>query len=110
MQLTTSERDEYDPAWSPDGEWIAYVTQIGDQSDVFVMRADGSEAVNLTNSTYANDFQPIWTADSERLIFVSYTAAQGEHDLYVMRRDGSEVTPITDDQDDNIAPSLRFVY
>ena len=79
--MTTSEMDEYDPAWSPDGEWIAYVTQIGRQSDVFVMRADGSEPVNLTNSIYANDFQPVWTANSEWLVFVSYTAAQGEHEL-----------------------------
>jgi hypothetical protein len=110
VQLTASELDEYDPAWSPDGEWIAFVTQIGGQSDVFVMRADGSEPTNLTNSTYANDFQPVWTADSAQLVFVSYTAAQGEHDLYVMQRDGSQVTPITDDANDNIAPSLRYEH
>jgi TolB protein len=107
-QLTTSELDEYDPAWSPNSEWIAFVTQIGNQSDVFVMRADGSAPVNLTNSAYANDFQPTWTADSERLIFVSYTAADGDHDLYVMERDGSEVTGLTDDDNDNLAPSLRY--
>jgi TolB protein len=109
-QVTTGELDEYDPAWSPDGEWIAFVTQIGTQSDVFVMRSDGSVPANLTNSAYANDFQPVWTADSEQLIFVSYTAAQGEHDLYVMQRDGSQVTAITDDEHDNIAPSLRYEY
>ena len=80
-QLTEGERDEYDPAWSPDGEWIAYVTQIGDQSDVFVMRADGIDQTNLTNSPYANDFQPIWTADSEQIIYVSYTTADGDRGI-----------------------------
>jgi Tol biopolymer transport system component len=109
-QLTTSELDEFDPAWSPDGEWIAFVTQIGAQSDVFVMRADGSDAANLTQSTYANDFQPVWTAASTQLVFVSYTAAKGEHDLFIMQRDGSQVRPITSDQNDNIAPSLRYEY
>jgi Tol biopolymer transport system component len=108
-QLTESELDEYDPSWSPDGEWIAFVTQVKDQSGIFVMRADGSAPVNLTESIYANDFQPTWTAESERLIFVSYTTADGDHDLYAMQRDGSQVTKLTDDDDDNLAPSLRYV-
>jgi TolB protein len=108
-QLTTGQLDEFDPSWSPDGEWVAFVTQIGTQGDVFVMRVDGTQAVNLTNSAYANDFQPVWTADSEWVIFVSYTAAEGEHDLFKMRRDGSELSPVTDDDHDNLAPSLRYL-
>ena len=71
------------------------------------MRADGGEAVNLTNSAYANDFQPAWTLDSSRLIFVSYTMADGDHDLYVIPRDGGEVTSLTADDYDNLAPSVR---
>jgi Tol biopolymer transport system component len=106
-QLTKSELDEYDPAWSPDGRWIAFVTQMGNQSDIFVMRADGADPVNLTDSMYANDFQPTWTADSEELVFVSYTAARGTHDLFRMRRDGSGVIQLTDDEHDNLAPSVR---
>ncbi|MBN1642742.1 MAG: PD40 domain-containing protein [Anaerolineae bacterium] len=106
-QLTRSERDEYDPAWSPDGAWIAFVTQIETQSDLYVMRADGSEALNLTNSAYANDFQPVWTADSQSVIYVSYTAAEGNHDLYIVRRDGSEQRVLVDSDTDDLAPSLR---
>ena len=106
-QLTESERDEYDPAWSPDGQWIAFVTQVGNQSDIYVMGADGADPVNVTNSPYANDFQPTWTADSEELVFVSYTAARGTHDLYRMPRDESRVTPVTEDEMDNLAPSVR---
>jgi TolB protein len=106
-QLTRSERDEYDPAWSPDGAWIAFVTQIGTQSDLYVMRADGVDAINLTNSAYANEFQPVWTADSEQVIYVSYTAAQGDHDLYVIGRDGSGQRVLVDSELDDLAPSRR---
>jgi TolB protein len=108
-QLTTSEYDEYDPAWSPDGEWIAFVTQIGTQSDLYVMPTDSFEAVNLTNSAYANDFQPVWTADSQEVIFVSYTAAEGDHDLHIVRRDGSERRVLLDTDMDDLAPSRRDV-
>ncbi len=107
-QITSGPWDEYDPAWSPDGEWIAFAIQIDKQSDVFVMRADGSEVTNLTNTSPASEFQPVWTADSEQLIFVSFTPVEGEHDLFIMQRDGSQVMALTDDTDDNIAPSLRY--
>jgi TolB protein len=106
-QLTTGEMSEYDPSWSPDGKWIAFVTQIGQQSDVFVMRADGSNPINVTNSAYANDFQPTWTLDSQWLVYVSYTTAEGDHELFKMRPDGSGVTKLTDDDHDNLAPSWR---
>ena len=106
-QLTTSEWNEFDPAWSPDGRWIAYVTQHGDQGDVYLMRADGVDPINLTNSQYANDFQPTWTPDGQWVVFVSYTAAEGDHELYRMRPDGSSVERLTDDKYDNLAPSWR---
>jgi Tol biopolymer transport system component len=106
-QLTTSTWNEFDPAWSPNGRWIAYVTQHNDQGDVYVMRADGADPINLTQSPYANDFQPIWTPDSQWVIYVSYTAAEGDHELYRMRPDGSQVERLTDDAYDNLAPSWR---
>lgn len=108
-QLTRSKQDEYDPAWSPDGQWIAFTTLIDEESDIFVMRSDGSNPVNLTNSRYANDFQPVWTQYSEAIIFVSYTAADGDHDLFRIRRDGRELTRLTDDEMDNVSPSWRYV-
>ncbi|MBN1936988.1 MAG: PD40 domain-containing protein [Anaerolineae bacterium] len=108
-QLTHSEMDEYDPAWSADGQWIAFTTLIGEQSDIFVMRVDGSAQTNLTNSRYANDFQPVWTQYSEELIFVSYTAADGNHNLLRVRRDGRELIRLTNDDYDNISPCWRYV-
>lgn len=108
-QLTRSKLDEYDPAWSPDGQWIAFATYMGDQSDIFVMRADGSDPVNITQSPYANDFQPTWTPDSAWLTFVSYTSAEGDHDIFRMRRDGSEVSKLFDDSGDDLAPSWRQI-
>jgi Tol biopolymer transport system component len=74
------------------------------------MRADGTDQTNLTNSPYANDFQPIWTADSEQIIYVSYTTADGDHEIYRMGRDKSQVTKLTDDNEDNLSPSLRYAY
>jgi len=66
------------PAWSPDGEHIVFVTvlapesQPGDTpavSDVWIVALDGTGRVNLTQGDFAN-FQPTWGGDG-RIYFVS---------------------------------------
>ena len=53
-----------DPTWSPDGAKIAFVQRQdgGDATDVYVMRADGTEVVNLTRSPFYEssiDWRPL---------------------------------------------------
>jgi TolB protein len=52
-----------DPAWSPDGTQIVYFGNDHDrfgQSDIFVINADGSGEVNLTNTPRVNERFPDW--------------------------------------------------
>ena len=47
-----------DPSWSPDGAMIAFVSE----GDIHVMNADGSNRVNLTNSSASSpDWGPAWS-------------------------------------------------
>src|SRR5690606_37626282 len=39
-----------DPTWSPKGDMIAFTKQLGDRFHIAVMRSDGSEEKNLTDS------------------------------------------------------------
>ncbi|NLN19489.1 MAG: hypothetical protein GX162_09480 [Firmicutes bacterium] len=49
-RLTDDDYDNTLPAWSPDGEWIAYVSKRGEDSNLFIIRADGTakEPVQIT--------------------------------------------------------------
>lgn len=65
------------PAWSPDGMWIAFRrkaanTAMGKQ--VWVMRADGSDAHALTADTASYHGPPIWADDGVTLLTTRYTA------------------------------------
>jgi hypothetical protein len=57
----TSPANDGDPTWSPDGAKIAFTTNRGRPGDneIFVMNADGSNPVDLTNSP-ANESDPDW--------------------------------------------------
>ena len=57
--LTNHKGVDVEPAWSPDGSRIAFVSNRDGNSEIYVMNADGSDQVNLTNHP-DNDFLPSW--------------------------------------------------
>jgi Tol biopolymer transport system component len=67
-RLTTVDEREFQPAWSPDGKWIAYVTWAEQGGDIWKVRSDGSGApVRLTRrSGYYSE--PVWSPDSTKLV------------------------------------------
>jgi tricorn protease len=69
--------------WSPDSQWMAYAQDDRDfNSDVWVVRADGSApAVNVSRHP-ANDGAPRWSADGKVLAFLSERA---DHEVDVWR-------------------------
>lgn len=62
--------DTYDPAWSPDGRWLAFAGKVGGQTDVWVIPSPerGGSAIRLT--TAGNARAPAWSPDGSQLAFV----------------------------------------
>lgn len=51
--------NEFDPAWSADGNFIVFESDMGADYEIFRMNASGGDVVNLTNAT-GNDYGPDW--------------------------------------------------
>jgi Tol biopolymer transport system component len=89
---------EFDGAWSPDGEWIAYrdsTRGINEDDEIYVARADGSQKRNLTNNP-ANDWGPDWSPDGSTIVFNSDRDGNPLAG-YLMHADGTNVRPIDTD-------------
>jgi Tol biopolymer transport system component len=88
---------EEDPAWSPDGERIAFVRVAGDVASLFVMRADGTHRrrVMPAPSKRFIDSAPAWSPDGQRLVFVRSDRRRAAAALFVVRLDDARTRRIT---------------
>jgi uncharacterized repeat protein (TIGR01451 family) len=59
VRLTTTPGHEHFPAWSPDSTKLVYNSQPAGVWQVFVMNADGTEQVNISNNAYSDE-NPDW--------------------------------------------------
>ena len=91
-RLTTGGSDGQ-PAWSPNGQRIAYISQDDGNFEIYVVNADGTGKTRLTNDA-ASDGLPEWSPDGQWIAFRSDRG--GTWAIYAMRADGSDLRKIVD--------------
>jgi Tol biopolymer transport system component len=70
VNLTNSPKNEWQPAWSPDGSRIAFVSDKEGSNQIYVMEVDGSNVTRLTNT--GEDYNsPTWSPDGLKIAFVT---------------------------------------
>jgi dipeptidyl aminopeptidase/acylaminoacyl peptidase len=62
--------DQFEPTWSPTGEWFWFVTDTGNGASFQVARADGSDAHELTMIPKEGNAQAAWRPDGQAVGFV----------------------------------------
>lgn len=101
-----------DPAYSPDGHLIAYAVGDGVQSDLMLMRSDGSRQRFLLK-TPASEEQPTFSADGEHLFFIRDADGGGYGDVYSVGLDGGHLRRLTatggGEQNPEAAANGRYV-
>ena len=110
VDLATGEQrtvaEGYDPAWSPDGRWIAFARGEGKGfvSTLRIARIDGSgERVlftdregwfaNMETRTNGSPRMPVWSPDGQTIVFVRAHHRGGT--LWSVRRDGTRLRRLT---------------
>jgi TolB protein len=59
--LTRNPARDGHPVWSPDGRRIGFVSNRGNNRDIYVMNADGSRQRNLTRGVDQQAFAIAWS-------------------------------------------------
>jgi eukaryotic-like serine/threonine-protein kinase len=89
QRLTLQQGLEAFPSLSPDGKWLVYSTA----GDIYLQSVGGQGVINLTKDSPADDSQPAFSPDGDRIAFVSTREGGG---LFLMGRTGESVRRVAD--------------
>ncbi len=115
LQQHTASDDgqDADVAVDPAGKWIAFAsTRHSDRSDIYLQKVGGVSVIQLTGDP-ADDAQPAFSPDGQRIAFCSNRA--GNWDIYITDTAGKNVQQVTGATAHEMHPSFspdgsRLVY
>jgi imidazolonepropionase-like amidohydrolase/Tol biopolymer transport system component len=108
------------PTYSPDGKYIAYTSDESGGDNIWVMKADGSDAYAVTSETFRLLNSPAWSPDGNYIAARKHFTARrslGAGEIWMYHRrggDGVQLTERPNDQKDLGEPAFshdgEYVY
>jgi dipeptidyl aminopeptidase/acylaminoacyl peptidase len=81
VQLTDNPAPDYEPAWSPDGKRIAFVSERFGNKDVFITSVEPGASLQRLTTSRAGDTDPTWAPNSIRIALASNRG--GTYDIWL---------------------------
>ena len=107
-RLTEQPKFDTEPAWSPDGRQITFVSYRDleripkgeiHRGEIYLMNADGSNPINLTHTPDRADGISSWSPDGQQIAFTSATLFNDDilanSDIFVMDANGANPRNLT---------------
>ena len=94
--LTNHPAVDASPAWSPNGSKIVFQSDRDGRAELYVMNADGSNAVRLTYNVGVDPSvsDPDWAPDGSRIVFTCVVES-GNRDICRINADGTGLLRLT---------------
>ena len=84
QQLTAHPAPDLHPAWSPNGQWIAFQSERDGDRTIYRMEVDGANPTRL-----ANGRRPEWSPDGQQIAFVS--RQEDIEGIFIIDKDGENI-------------------
>ena len=103
VKFSSSTRLEHNPAISPDGRTVAFMSSRSGTAEIWACDAEGKNPVQLTNFGGPYTDGPSWSPDGRYIAFTSH--AGGNIHIYVVSGGGGDPHRLTTDDAGEEAPS-----
>src|SRR5207245_1210840 len=60
---------ELNPVWSPDGKWIAYLSDRTGEYEIYLRPQKGGDEVRVTSDGGVYRYGPLWSPDNKKLLY-----------------------------------------
>jgi Tol biopolymer transport system component len=87
---------------SHDGNWLIYDSDLAGNADIYKVRIDGGEPVQLTTNP-ANDFAPGFSPNDKEVVF--HSNRNGTRDAYIVTSEGTDERQVTSGPDEDYFPT-----
>lgn len=95
---------EVEPAYSPDGNLLAFVSGRFHRPHIFVRDLATGQDTRITFAGWYNS-SPSWRPDGKKLAFAGYDKEIDRYDIFLVNPDGRQLERLTLDQGDNEKPT-----
>ncbi|HEX8250753.1 MAG TPA: FG-GAP-like repeat-containing protein, partial [Pyrinomonadaceae bacterium] len=93
QRLTQTPEMESFARWSPNGQKIAYIKNVGGVLQIWVMNSDGTNQTLISEPNVANS-QQYWSPNGQKILYVRAEVGSTDQ-IWTMNPDGSNKTRIT---------------
>jgi TolB protein len=107
--LSNAPGTDYSPAWSPDGQWIAFNSDRDGNGNLWIIKPDGSGLRQVTDIPGISEY-PTWSPDSSQIAFHCtfgriLSNGTGDFEICVVNVDGTGLIQLTDTPGENKLPA-----
>jgi Tol biopolymer transport system component len=96
IELTKGNHFNHSASISPDGERLAFVSNVSGTEELYLLKLDGLAMTRLTNNNLGEGFTS-WSPDGSQIAFtMREDDINANEDIYVINVDGSGLKQITD--------------
>ena len=105
-QLTFEGAVNMRPSWSPDGQSVVFISDRGENRDVWIKRADGTTPAEVVLDDREVIDEAFYSSSGEWLVY-RRGKVDGGRDIFAVRSDpGAEPAPMLASEFDEVAPAL----
>lgn len=110
--LTRNSHADRMPSWSPDGRYIAFISDRDGNQDVFRMDPDGGNVLQITDTPEA-EIHPYWAPDSGSIIYNRRVAGERLYSIWTTDSEGRKHSELLRDDELNsyaqISPDGKWI-